>query len=108
MYTVETNRTGDIGSNGQPIWEVIVRDMKGHAVHSDFCYECDLDRMLAELLTIEEPEPGAECTIRMSVGSVTRYFMTLPTLREANEVGNQYDWEFTDENGIVWQLYIDN
>ena len=49
MYTFEKIKTNNLGPDGLPIWEIVVRDCNGHAVHTDCCYDSDLDRMTDEL-----------------------------------------------------------
>ena len=42
-----------------------------------------------------------------SPGGVTYLFSAADTLSEALEIGHSYGWQFTDENGFVWDLYLE-
>lgn len=108
MYTFEKIKTNNLGPDGLPIWEVVVRDMNGHVSHADYCYEYDLDRIINELQD-EFSVPVEPVTIKMSSGGGTvRDFATLRTFQEAIELGNSYDWVLVDENGFVWELFLDD
>lgn len=111
MYTIEKIKTSVLDPAGLPIWEVVVRDMNGHVVHSDNCYDCDVDSMVDELQGEFSAciEPLDEYTIKMSSGGGTiRDFATLHTFQEAIDLGNSCGWKFMDENGFVWELFLED
>ena len=107
MYTIEKVKTNDLDPIGLPIWEVIVRDYNGHAVHHDYCYTCDLDRMVEELQTSFRDIPDPWC-VKMSSGGGTVYtYADCMTEQEARELVEYYHHEYVDENGFVWELYAE-
>lgn len=49
MYTVETILTGEEAYDGTKVMEIVVRDMNGHAVHTDCCSQGTLSKALREI-----------------------------------------------------------
>lgn len=107
MYTIEKVKTNDLDPTGLPIWEVIIRDYNGHAVHHDCCYTCDLDRMIEELQVSFQDIPDPWC-VKMSSGGGTVYtYASCLTEQEACDLASYYNHEYVDEHGFVWELYAE-
>lgn len=110
MYTFEKIKTNDMSEDGQPIWEMIVRDHHGHAVHHDYCYECDLDNMMTELQVAFCDIPDPWCVkMRRRVGSkmLTQIFGSGMSKEDAVDLCQQYCWACVDNDGYMWELYAE-
>ena len=104
MYTFEKIKTNNIGPDGLPIWEVVIRDRNGHAVHhADCCYTHDLDLVMAEFQTacqtISDP-----WEIKMVHGDTVRDFAFYLTEQEAKECCKEADYHYLDPDGIDWRM----
>ena len=107
MYTIEKVKTADLDPTGLPIWEVIVRDHHGHAVHHDYCYTCDLDGLVAELQAAFHDIPNPWCvkmTRRVADCILSEVFASGLTKEDALDLCARYDWCHVDENGFLWEL----
>lgn len=107
MYTIEKIKTADLDPTGLPIWEVVVRDHHGHAVHHDYCYTCDLDRMIDELQAEFRDIPDPWCVKMASGGGTVYRFASGLTEEEALDMCADNNWQYVDENGFVWELYAE-
>lgn len=93
MYTFEKIKTNDFGPDGLPIWEVVVRDRNGHAVHTDCCCTRDLDRLIVEFQTafktIADPKESQNKTAQSAHRAVfvTGRKEAVSTLTNDNEAG---------------------
>lgn len=110
MYAIEKVKTNNLDPTGLPIWEVIVRDHHGHAVHHDCCYERDLDRMVSELQATFCDIPNPWCVkMQRRVGSemIAQVFGSGMTKEEAVDLCNHYAWNCVDVDGFMWELYAE-
>lgn len=103
MYTVEKIKTNDVAPDGQAIWLVLVRDYKGHVTHTDYCYECDLDRMFAEFEEAFQtiPDPGE---IVLLNGAAVHNFAFYLTEQEVKQCCQDCNYQYLDPDGTLWEM----
>ena len=110
MYNFEQVKTNDLGADGLPIFEIIVRDWHGHAVHHDCCYSSDLDRMMRELEAIFHAIPDPWCVKmqrRADIGMLNEILASGLTKQEALDMCAYYDWVCVDQDGYLWELHAE-